>query len=209
MGIKSKNIIFNNIKFGPKPMLEFRDDFNGSSINTNMWDIIGSQYGTFSVSNSELTISNTSSSSSVMGILSKTSFPIGTRFVSRVKHVSGQHSCYIGMFESEPTTIAPHGGAVRGINFYGRASSGDTIGSYRDENNNSGYVPYNNILGDTYYKFEMYRESASTIRFFVNDALVHTTSGVLFQNNYKMFLGGDGFTNPNTMVIDYAEIIEP
>jgi hypothetical protein len=210
MGIKSNNVIFKDIKFEKViPSVPTYDDFT-SSIDTNMWDVINPEFGTLSVSNSELTISNTSgSSSSMMGILSKNSFPIGTRFISRVKHVAGQHSCYIGMFESVPTTVGPHGGSVQGAAFYGRATQNDTIGSYRDENNKGGYAQYSNILGDTFYKFELYRESASTLRFYVDDVLVHTTSNVLFQNDYKLFLGGDGYTNPNTMVVDYAQIITP
>lgn len=205
-----KNISPKNIKVGKVvDTTLIYDDFNSATIDTDMWYIIGSQYGSISTSNSELTISNTSNTqSNIIGLLSKEKYPVGTRFITRVKHVSGQHVCYVGMFENSPTTIGAHGSATRGISFYGRASSNETVGSYRDENDDGGYAFGSYIGVNTYYKVEMYRESATVIKFYVNDQLIHTTNQP-FANDYYFFVGGDAYSTPNTLVVDYVNIEKP
>lgn len=78
MGVKSNNVIFNAIKFGNKytNYTNFTDHFDGSEIDTMVWDLINPANGNISISDSEMSISITNASSqSLLGIMSKNKFP--------------------------------------------------------------------------------------------------------------------------------------
>ena len=161
MGVKSNNVIFNAIKFGNKytNYTNFTDHFDGSEIDTMVWDLINPANGNISISDSEMSISITNASSqSLLGIMSKNKFPVGSRFTVMLRHISGQHACYVGMFETPPNTIGAHGSTIKGISYYGRAGMiEDTVGSYYDESGSSGYTFISGVNNTTsYYKIEMY-----------------------------------------------------
>lgn len=126
-----------------------------------------------------------------------------------LRHISGQHACYVGMFETPPNTIGAHGSTIKGISYYGRAGvASETVGSYRDENGAGGYVFVGGVNDDSYYKVEMYRESPTSTKFYLNDSIIHTSTA-LFENDYYLFIGVDGYAKPNTLIIDYINIQTP
>lgn len=222
MGIKSNNAKFNNIKFGPKPNAGLRDDFTGTSLDSNLWEIETTPGYTLNysvnVSSGELSIINNTSGNqfnSFAGIRSKQKFPVGTRAIVRAKHTTGQHGTFIG-FCNDPDDGSGHANTLPALAWYGRSLTGGTIwagettvGSYKDELGNTGYTQYENVDHRNYYEMEIHRVSSSTVDFKLNGILKHQLTGITFENDYSVFLGTDAYAIPCELVVDWIEVILP
>jgi hypothetical protein len=222
MGVKSNNVKFNDIKFGPKPNSGLRDDFNATTLDTSVWTIT-SQTGytvdyNFTVSSGELVMQNTTSNNlynSFAGIYTNQKFPVGTRAIARVKHTTGQHGTFLG-FANNPDSIAGHANTNPAISWYGRSLTGGsalagetTVGSYKDELGATDYTQYTDVDHRSYYELEIHRVSSSVVDFKIDGVLKHQVTGITFAEDYSVFLGTDAYSPSTELIVDYVEIILP
>lgn len=183
------------------------DDFTESTLNSDIWDTFGEQHGSISISNGELTISQTSgggSGNNLIGIASKQKFPIGSSYRARVKNTSGRHAAVIG-FGASPWPNYPHGGNDVGVTWYSRADNVTSVISYCDENLSKG--SNSSITQDLrdYQEIEIYRVNETTVEIYRNDSLEHTITALEWEEDYSIYFSLDGHTTPNTVVIDWIE----
>jgi hypothetical protein len=190
--------------YGSIPLLF--DHFN--SLNSSVWNTHGSTYGTVSVSSSQLSIVNTSANASnYIGIHSIQTFSVGTTIVVRSRDSGGRHCSLIG-FGTSVFFPFPHAtGGSYGCTWYSRGDVGTSTMSWRSENNVSGV--YDSATEDLrqYQIFKMIRVSSSVVEFYRNDILEYTATGLVLANNYHVYFSNDGFSNPNSSLIDYISVI--
>ena len=185
------------------------DDFLGSSLNNDIWAISGSNQGTVAVSNSELTITNTSgTSSTALAVYSKQQFPVNSIFTVRARGISGRHHALIGFSQGPGFFPYPHANAdTVGFTWYGRADVGTSTLSWRNTNGTTGFVdpaPVNNL--NSYQTIQLYRVSSSEVRVFYNGVLRQTVTGLNLPNDSHVFFSSDGFTRPNAVRIDWVSV---
>ena len=101
------------------------------------------------------------------------------------------------------------------MSWYGRSLTGgtviegDTTVSYKDENGTNTYHNYSDLDHRDFYTMEMYRESESVIKFFIDRNLKYTLDGIVFGDDYRIFMATDNYATPTEIEIDYIEIITP
>lgn len=199
--------------YGKKPKIIER--FADSQLNSNVWGVFGTSYGSITVnSNNECEIRNASGGSSDrIGIYSQLTFPVGMSLTVRSKNTSGRHSSLVGFGESVWQPF-PHGRSSIGCTWYSREDNvSSTIGSSFDENGNasSGGDAGTQDLR-SYQVFRLERVSSSEVRFYRNEILEYTLTGVKFENNYSVYFSADGWSNSNrggldnVIVIDYVVV---
>lgn len=201
-------VIFRNYPY-------LRDDFNGAGIDTNVWDIIDPDAtGDYSVSGGVLniynddTVNDGTSNVPLVGIISKKTFPVGATVEARVNNPQGRHAGMIGFFATTPTSVGAHGGSVPGFNWYARRDINSTVISHRDENDVGGYTQRTENFG-SYHVLKIERVDASTIKFYKDNVLVHTLTGVTFANDYRVCFICDSWTDITEINVDWVEAIGP
>ncbi len=190
----------------------FYYDFPGTSLDTDKWITFGEEHGSISVDNGELTISQTASGgsgSNLIGIATKEKFPVGSVYRARVKNISGRHATVIAFGSSINGAYPnyPHGFNVPSVAWYSRADALSSTFSWYDENGNSTTSSGNTGDLTSYQTIELHRVSEDTIELYRNDILEDTISGHLWANDYELYFSLDGHTTPDTIVVDWVEII--
>lgn len=175
------------------------DSFN-DSLNPSIWSTFGTQYGSIVVSNGKCIITNSfGTSDNKIGIYSNKSFPVGTTIVVKSKNTSGRHASLIGFGESAWWPY-PHGSGNTtdvGVTWYSRSDSVTSTMSISDENGEKfSFQPESQDLsGDQILSIE--RTSSSEIRFYRNEVLEHTFSGLSISGEYPIYFSADGWFNEN------------
>ena len=189
----------------------FFDDFNGTELDTNKWEIFGEEYGSVVVENGELIITQNGSGRAgefLIGIVSKQYFPVGTRFRVRSKATQGRHSALIG-FGAPHYPNYPHGSNVPALTWYARADNVTSVISMRNENGNtSSNAPSGHNDLREYQIFEFYRESATSVRIYRNDIEISHNLNTIFHDEYQFYFSLDGWSNSGVQIkVDWVEII--
>lgn len=183
------------------------DNFDNNTLNTDNWITFGNSYGTIDVNASDECVitNNSGSSDDVIGIATKDKFSANTYIKARVKNISGRHSAIIGFGESTYRPY-PHGRSGIGCTWYSRANPQSSYTSLEDENGTTEYgTPATQDL-TSYQDIILWRESESIIKMYRNGTLEQTFDNKLMSNIYSFYFSADGYTKPNTIVIDSVEI---
>jgi len=189
-------------------MGSFRDDFVGSSLDTSKWEAFGTGYGTITVSGGECTISNTQpNDTNCIGIRTKVRFPVGSIFTVRVKHTVNRHFALVALGESPFAPYLHILGYNKGVTLYSKADVQQATISIRREDNSVGdKAPTTQDFRD-YHKISVKRVTKDLIEFYVDDVLDASFTDADLADDYYFYLSGDGQTHPNTIVIDWAEVV--
>jgi hypothetical protein len=188
-------------------VFEFFDNFEEDTLNTDKWNIHGSEYGTITTTNGELIISNTSGiSENYIGISSSSNY-IDTEKVlhTRSKITSNRHSTLIGFAES-PFKPALHDDVLtNGTSWYGRADTQTSVISLGNDENNHSYSEMSHDPRE-YNTYDIQKISNSLIKYYKEDVLEYTfeDSNYIYSNPLPVYFSADGFADPSTIVADYV-----
>lgn len=187
---------------------DYRDEFNTGSLSSK-WETFGSGYGTIDVSGGELTISQTAgggSNNKTIGIRSKETFKVGQKLKVRSKNTSGRHAAIIGLTDGGSNPF-PHGGSSgASVTFYSRNDNTSAAFSLYDESGNTQSTNFGSADYSTYHEMEIIRPDGSTIEIYADGSLIDSFTSVDFSDPKQIYFAADGYTTPNTIVVDYAEV---
>ncbi len=186
------------------------DDFNDNELDSSTWQTFGTQHGSITVENSEVTIVNQSGSSAYsIGFASQVKFPVGTIIKTKVKNTIGRHSAIVGIGE-DPFCPYPHGsGSNKGATLYSRADAATATISLRRENETtSSNTPTVTDYRD-YHIVELHRTTQNLIEYFVDGTKVGEFTDAGLSNDYYVYFSADGWYPNNTIVVDWISIENP
>lgn len=215
-----RNLAPKNIRFDKLPAsvqsVAFLDEFNGSTVDTQKWDIFtyGSPSYTTNVANGylNLEISSAPDRFNIVGLMSKEKFSIGQTAKIRMRHIRGRHAMFLGLANSI-SSITGHSNATPAISWYGRSLSGSslsagttTVGSYTDENNVSGYNNYDDVDHSQFHIMEIKRVTSDRVDFIIDGVIKYQLNNILFADNYSVVIAVDSYTYPCSIEVDYIEV---
>lgn len=202
----SKSNEFDQKKTDPEPLpKEFRDDFDGASLDSERWKTIGENNGSISVNNSELTISNTGAEDDWISLVSKTDVPNGYKIRVRSKHLSGRHANLIG-FAPPPYSGTPRWLSYTGYTVYSRADDSSLFYNDGYDENQNTTINENTFDASTYNVYEIHRVNSTTLKTYRNGNLLKEETSLVFNEDYPTFITADDYNTPNTVVIDWIEV---
>jgi hypothetical protein len=190
-----------------KPKRLFEEDFSDGTLG--QFSVYGNNNGTVSVSGEEVTISNTSgSSTSYIGIETDVKFPVGTKLIAQSKNTEGRHAAVVGLSDPREREPYPHAENNPGpaASIYARADTPDSVTSVDSDTDQTRFSVFSQDPRN-YQVWEIERPDSDTVKYYVNGELVKTYN-VNFGRDCRVYFCADGYSNPCSLVINEVFVTE-